>query len=1065
MKTKFNGILTLILVLLVQISFAQEKTISGTVTDESGPLPGVNVIIKGTNNGTQTDFDGKYSIKAKSGDIIVFSYVGMTAVEKTVGSGSIIDAKLEGSNLLEEVVIVGYGTSTKQSFTGTIKTVKAEDLEIKSVSNVSQALAGEVSGVQVINTSGQPGTASTIRIRGFGSVNGNRDPLYVVDGIPFSGSINSINPADIESTSVLKDATATAIYGSRGANGVILINTKRGKSNSSAIEVDVKTGINVSLLPRYSTIKSPEEYIALSWEALYNKGVATGEANPTDYANNTLFSGGGIDPKYNLWNVDGANLINPLTGAVNDNVTRKYDPENWEDYGFQDSFRTEANLKMSGGSDKTRYFSSFGYLEDVGYIINSDYKRYTTRINLSHEVKPWLTGSVNLGYAMSETNNNGQSSDSGSIFWFVDNIPSIFPLFSRDASGNFIPETIYGGNEYDYGVGRAFGALTNSIADAHYDRSRAKRHELNGNFSFNIKFSDKFTFENSFGAQYYNNKYNSLNNPFYGSAAGQGGSVYKSDTELLAYNFLNLLRYKNNFNDHSVEVLVAHESNAWEQKRFTASMEKMVHPDIDDLNNFVIVSSPPRSWTDESSLESYFGQVNYNFQEKYFLTGSVRRDGSSRFIGDNKWDTFGSVGASWILSKENFMTQYSLIEFLKFKLSYGLVGEQAGVGYYPGYTTYNVNNLNDEISISENQIGNPDLTWETSKQFQTGLEFSLGKYVDAGIDYYIKDTDNLLFDRRVGPSVGYALQTVNDGQLRNSGLEFDITTHILKKEDYSLDFTINGELLKNELTQMPIDPATGEPKLLDISGLYGRSTGHSLYDFYTREWAGVDPADGTGMWFVYYNDANTNGVVDSGERISSLTEYMDANPDNVISKSTTKTYSDATQKYIGKSAIPKIRGAFRLSATFKDFDISSQFIYSLGGYAYDGAYAGLMHNRTIGNNNWSTDIYDRWQQPGDITNVPRLSSNYDTNVNSSSTRFISKSDFLSLNNVKIGYTIPKAFVEKAGLSSLNISLSGDNLFFLSERDGFNPSTAETGGSDTYRYSPLSTFTLGVRAKF
>lgn len=1052
--------------LVVQLTFAQEKTITGVVSEESGPLPGVSVLVQGTKQGTQTDFDGKYTLKVSQGAILQFSYVGMESQTKTVGASNVINVQLTGSQLLEEVVIVGYGTSTKQSFTGTAKTVKSEDLQTKSVANVSQALAGEIAGVQVINTSGQPGTASTVRIRGFGSVNGNRDPLYVVDGVPFSGGLNSINPADIESTTVLKDATATAIYGARGANGVILLTTRSGKLNSSSIEVDIKTGVNQSLLPRYSTIKSPEEYISLSWEALLNRGRAEGNPNPVNYANTTLFSGSGINPNYNMWNVSSiADLIDPATGKVKSGVTRKYDPENWEDYGFQNSIRTEANVKMSGGSEKTKYFTSFGLLDDVGYIINSDFKRYSTRLNITHEVRDWLSGSANMGYSVSETNNNGQSSDSGSIFWFVDNIPSIFPLFLRDADGNFIEDPVFGGNQYDYGIGRAFGALTNSIADAHFDRSRSKRHELNGNFAFNVKFNDKLTFETRFGLQYYNNKYNSLNNPFYGSAAGQGGSIYKADTELFAHNLLNLLRYKNTFGNHSLEILAAHESNTWDRKFATASKSKMVHPDIDDLNNFVIVSSPPTSYTDQTRLESYFGQINYDLNHKYYITGSIRRDGSSRFIGDNQWGTFGSLGASWIISKESFMDNLNFIDFLKYKVSYGLVGEQAGVGFYPAYNTYNVSNLNDQIAISPNNIGNPELTWETSKMFQTGVEFGFGTYLDVAVDYYIKNTDDLIFDRRVGPSVGYALQTVNDGQLRNSGLEFDISAHLINKVDYKLDFTVNGEFLTNELTRMPIDPATELPKLLDIQGLYGRSNGSSLFDFYTREWAGVDPADGRGMWNIYYFDANANGIVDAGEKITSLTEYMDANPDNAISKSVTKTYADATQKYVGKSAIPKVRGAFRLAAQVKNFDFSTQFIYSLGGYAYDGAYAGLMHNRTVGNNNFHTDIYDRWQKPGDITNVPRLSSNLDTNVNSSSTRFITKSDFLSLNSVKIGYTLPGKYIENSGIDNLNISLSGDNLFLLTERKGFNPSTNEVGASDTYRYSPLSTFTMSVRVKF
>lgn len=494
-------------------------------------------------------------------------------------------------------------------------------------------------------------------------------------------------------------------------------------------------------------------------------------------------------------------------------------------------------------------------------------------------------------------------------------------------------------------------------------------------------------------------------------------------------------------------------------------MEKMVHPDIDDLNNFVIVSSPPSSWTDKSTLESYFGQVNYNYRDTYYLSGSVRRDGSSRFV-NNKWDTFGSLGLSWIISKESFMANFDFIDFMKLKASYGLVGEQAGVGFYPGYNTFNVSNLNDQISISPRDIGNPDLTWEVAKMFQTGVEFFLGNYFEGSIDYYVKNTDNLLFDSRVGPSVGYAIITVNDGMLRNSGLEFDFTSHLINKGNFKLDLTINGELLKNELTAMPIDPATGEQKLIDINGIYGRGVGHSLFDFYLREWAGVDPADGLGMWYVNYFDANGNGEYESSEAIGSLSEYQKENPDNAISTTVTKSYADATQKYVGKSAIPKVRGAFRLHATFYNFDLSAQFLYSLGGYAYDYAYATLMHNRTVANNNWSVDILDRWQNPGDITDVPKLSSNYDnTNVNSTSTRFLTSSDYLALNNLKLNYAVPNSFAKKIGLANVSVWVSGDNLFLLTTRAGFNPSTAETGSSDMYRYSPLTTYTAGVRVKF
>lgn len=401
MKTKFNGILTLLLALVVQISFAQERTISGTVSDESGPLPGVSVLKKGTTSGTETDFDGNYSIKAKTGDVLVFSFVGMKTAERVVGSSNNISLTLETDNFLEEVIVVGYGTATKQSYAGTAATVATENLEAKSFSNVSQALTGEVAGVTVINTSGQPGTIGTVRVRGYGSPNGNRAPLYVVDGIPFAGTfdLNSVNPADIKSTTVLKDATATAIYGSRGANGVILITTKSGSSSEkSYIEADVKSGVNVQIIPRYSVIKSPEEYIGLVWEGLYNRGVVTGNADPVGFANATLLGGNVIGEGYNMWNVtDAASLIDPATRSVRAGVQRLFDPERYADFAFGEGIRTEANLRMGGGSAKSKYFVSMGYLDDSGYSLNSDFKRYTTRINLTSDVKDWLKLQSNIG--------------------------------------------------------------------------------------------------------------------------------------------------------------------------------------------------------------------------------------------------------------------------------------------------------------------------------------------------------------------------------------------------------------------------------------------------------------------------------------------------------------------------------------------------------------------------------------------------------------------------------------------------------------------------------------------
>ncbi|MGB7841496.1 MAG: SusC/RagA family TonB-linked outer membrane protein [Salinimicrobium sp.] len=1074
MKRRLSGILTLLMVLVVQIAFAQQqKLITGTVVDGGGlPLPGVNVLVKNTSRGTQTDFDGNYSINADIGQVLVFSYVGFETVEYPVDNISRINVTMtENAAELEEVVVVGYGTATKRSFTGTASVVSGESLERKSVSDVSQALAGEAAGVRVINSSGQPGEEGTIRIRGIGSVNGNRDPLYVVDGVPYSGNISAINPADIESTTILKDAAATAIYGARGANGVVVINTRTGKKGSSQIDVEIKTGQNFDLLDRTDVIKDPDLYLGLSWEAMYNRGMASGSADPAAFANSNLFSASGLDPKYNYYNVPGDQIIDPATGLVRPGLERKYTPENWEDYAFQPANRTEANVKMSGGNEKSTYYTSFGYLDDQGYSINSDFERFSTRINVSHEVKDWLRGTMDVGYSRSETNNLGQSEDSGSVFWFVDNIPAIYPLFLRDENGGFVPDPYFDGNQYDFGEGRGFGALTNSIAGAYQDVNNTMRHEVNTNIFFDATITEDLSFETRFGSQYFNEDYFNRGNPFYGGSAQQNGSLYKQQTERLSYNFLQLLRYKNSFGGHTLEAFVAHESNSFDEFTMFAYRSNMVTPDATELNQ-AVVNNPPGSYTIDYTLESYFGQINYDFDDTYFLSGTIRRDGSSRFLQD-KWGTFGSVGGAYVMSNAGFMQDQNIFSFLKLKASYGLLGDQAGVGYYPGVDLFNVDNLNDEISLSFRTKGNPDLTWETSKMFQTGVEFNLGNYFEGNIDYYNKITDDQIFERRTAPSLGYAIILVNDGKLKNEGLEFMFTGHILKSDNYFLDLSINGELPNNEMLAMPIEPATGVEKVLDQQGLYGRSTGHSIYDFYIRDYAGVDPADGVGMWYSYYVDADGNGksdgvlMQDGGEVISSLHEYRTANPDMAgnIDVTTTKKYNLGTQKYVGKSAIPDVRGAVNLTTGVGNFSLSAQLLYQFGGYGYDAQYATLMNNDVIGSNNWHTDILGRWQKPGDITDVPRLSSNYEQNVSRSSTRFLRKIDYVSLNNVRLGYQLPTSIVDNIGMSSFNIWVSGDNLMLFSDRAGWNPQTAEAGGSDTYTYSPLSTVTLGVRAKF
>jgi len=1076
MKLKLTWLLTLFMAFVMQFSFAQEKIVTGTVTTESDglPLPGASVIVKGTSKGAQTDFDGKYTIGVNSGDVLVISYVGMEPVEVTVGASNVYDVVLKEGNSLDEVIVVGYNTTTKEAYTGTATKIETENVEAKAVSNVSQALRGEVAGVNVVTGSGAPGSDATVRIRGFGSVNGNRSPLYIVDGAPYTSDLSSINPADIESMTILKDAAATSIYGSRGANGVIVITTKQGKVGKTVVSVDFKTSVNTLFLPQYDIVESPEDYIEMSWLSLKNKGALQGQSDPAAWASANLYgSVEGINDAYNIWNANGSDLINPATGEFNSGISRKFTPTKWSDAAFSDGLRTEANVQVRGGNEKTRFALSFGYLDEEGYAIKSNYTRYTTRLNVEHKPKDWLTVGSNIaitgGRYTNSSDTEGSAGSSGNIFALTATTPTIYDVFLRDTDGVLVEDPIFGGYQYDYGneYGRRAWNATNGIADANYDLARTDVMTVLANFNVGVDITDWLKFETRYSGQY--NTYNgsSMQNPFYGSGSSSQGFLSRTERTNINQNFLQMLRFSKQFGDHGIEAFVAHESTVNRFDYFGASAQTAIIPFSLSLNQYTTSFGRASNYTTRTSLDSYFANVNYNYDQKYFLTGSVRRDGSSRFIRD-KWGTFGSVGLGWVVSNEDFF-DVKFLDYLKFKASYGVIGDQ-GVNTLYGYRFFSINTTADG-SISYSPTGeaqNVDLTWETSKVAQVGLESTwFNGYLDLDVDYYVKNTTNLFFQQTLPPSPGDDYILYNDGKLRNSGIEFNATVQVFKpSNDFRLSLNVNGEMFDNEIVEMPIDFSTGEPKVLD--GRY--SEGHSLYDWYMREWAGVDPATGSALWYSYYNDVDGDGIFNEAngdETINSLTLYLDENPDANVQRRTTSTYSEGTQKYVGKSAIPDVRGSFRINTGFKNFDLSAQFGYSIGGYVYDSGYARLMDNSDlIGTSNWHTDMLDSWQQPGDITNVPRQSAGFNTDVqfNSTSSRFLTKADYLSLNNIRLGYNLPTDAVEALRLTKFNIYVSGDNLMMISARDGLNPTTL-IGSGNSGIYMPMTTFSLGAKIEF
>ncbi len=1071
--------------------FGQSKTVSGTVMSAVDKLPviGATVQVQGAESvGTVTDFDGNFTITLPEGSTqIVVKYTGLQTQIVEAKNGMTITLQEEASQL-EEVVAVAYSKQTKKSFTGAATVVAGETLEKKNPSEVSKALAGEIAGVQVVSTSGQPGTSAAIRIRGIGSVNSSTAPLYVVDGIPYDGDIAAIDPSDIASTTVLKDATATSLYGSRGSNGVILITTKKGTSGESGtIDVDFKYGANMRLIPMYETIQDPQKYVELSWLGMYNRAFAVSKDPMTagGTANDELFGSDGIPEMYNMWDGPGQTLINPATGKFYTDKLNKVNLkqgyidqpyQTWEDNIFRIGQKMEGTVKIHGGSDKTTYYTSFGYLKDEGYYIGSDYNRFTARANVDHQAKKWLKGNMNMSYSYSKFNNPGQGSNMNNGFAYVNGIPAIYPVFQRDANGYIQKETAHGlaGNAYDYGqysgVARLFGAGINPAGALQHDKSNVVSHQFTGNATLEATIIKGLKVVANLGLQYNGSLASELTNPFYGDAATVG-RIDKSHTDYLSFTANQLISYNTDLDDHSISAFVGHETIINESKSMSGGMNYVARPDGLEWGN-AIEMSWMNSSTGEYTLESYFASLNYNYKGKYFVNGSYRADGSSRFAKGNRWGHFGSVGVAWLLTAEDFMSSVNVLRSFKIKASWGVLGNQ-DVALYLFQDQYSIANVGNQVAYTWGYFGNPDLTWEKSNNFNAGIEFELGKYFAAEIDYFYRTTSDMLFPRSVSPSLGYTYRYVNEGKLANQGIEFQFNISAVDTRNVKLNIRLNGAHYANKMLEMPLE-ADGTPMLMNGSW----SVGKSLYDYYTTEYVGVCEATGKALYKKYYDaKAETDYRYDGGYvPITSVYHYeaeaKEEGREIDLRDTVTTDYMEAGNNYIGKSAIPALQGGFGIDLSLYGVDISASFMYTLGGYGFDGTYAQLMGSDRAGTHNWHVDMLqspkasnENVDKPYAGATMPRLSNGADVYNNAGSSRFLTSLSNLTLANVRVGYSFPKKWIEKIKLNNLNLWVSADNLFCLSARKGYIPFASFSGGSDAYQYTPLSTILGGIKIQF
>lgn len=1036
---------------VMQISFAQEKSVSGTVTAAADglPLPGVNVIVKGTTRGAQTDFDGNYSIKASVGETLVFSFVGLKTAEMKVGASNKIDvAMAEDAAALDEVVVVAYGTQKKEALTGSVGEVKSEEVAKITTGNVTQGLVGKVAGVQVFNNNGLPGDAPIIRFRGIGSINASAAPLYVVDGVAFSGDIASINSQDVESMTFLKDAASAALYGNRGANGVIIITTKKGKKQKSTITIDTKAGFATRAVKEYDLMDGQQEYYEAYFQSLKN-GYTYGPLglSDTDAANlaaqNLITGSQGL--AYNAYNVPSNQLVDPTTGRLNPNASLLYD-EDYSDFLFGDGFFAQTYLSIAGGSETTSHFFSVGYEKNEGYVVNSGLEKITSRLKMDSQVIEALKVGGNISYTHNLQDYldgyTGGNTYSSPFFW-TRNVAPIYPVYLYDATG----QPVYGPNGqqlFDDGTGvggspvRPFGALQHPYATAINDVKQYRTDNLFASGFAELKIFEGLKFTYTASGDLFSDHTTSLDTPLYGDAVNAGGRVSYTNNRTMAFTQQQLFNYNNRFGSHSFDLLLGHETLDRRTDGVSAGRSKLLLPDSPYVNQAAVIQSA-NGYGSTYALEGFFSRLTYDFDNKYYLNASIRRDGSSRFHPDNRWGTFYGLGAAWRISKEGFLKNAKWLNELKFKGSYGEQGnDNLGIElpYLNSYSVVTTTNAADPLSFNFVALGNKEITWETTANMNVGFDLSMfDNRLNIEAEYFERKITDMLFQRPLPPSSGFSTIPENVGNMQNTGVELTISADVIRNENLTFSVHGNATHYKNEITKLPFN---GNENNRIINGIYIRQEGGGVFDYYLREFAGVNPVNGAALW--YLDDPNN-----PGERI------------------VTENYTQSKLYVSDKTAIPDVYGGFGFGLNYKGFDLGVEFAYQFGGYAYDGVYMGkfaVAPGEAI-----HRDFANTWTSDNTTASLPRADVDDPNNFYATSTLGLIKSDFLSLQNISLGYNFSSDFSESIGIKSLRFYGLVDNVHLWSKRQGFDPRLGGvTGGTDN-KYSILRTMSFGFNIQF
>jgi TonB-linked SusC/RagA family outer membrane protein len=995
MKINFKCLFGFLFVLFVQIASAQEIKVTGKVTDQTGlPIPGANVILKGTKTIVETGLDGDFTINAPKGSTLVVTFIGMKTIE--VASAPSVNVKMkEITNELETVLVIGYGTTSKRKSTDAVAKVSSKDIEQIPVATVQNALVGKLAGVQITQTNGKVEGGISIRVRGAASISAGKEPLYVLDGIPLvtideSGNgaptnpLVTLSPNEIESIDVLKDASSAAIYGARGANGVVIITTKKGKAGKGVFAINFSQGVSKATHKRKWL--NAAQYVELFTEASINSLGDAVEAEDTfDFlAQGTDWRKGEVD-------------------------------SNWQDTAFQNGFTTDADFQVSGADEKTKYFFAGAYNNTIGIITSNELQRVTARTNISHQVSDKFTTGMNLSFSRSEIQRVQDDNSFTTPLQAVAQSP-LSPIRLADGTAN--PNTLYA---------NFLLAIDNSYWKTLMRRVIGK---VYGEYKFipSLKFTSEFSYDLLSQTE---DNWNGKNVPFMST----DGEVFASSVNDETYIFSNYFSYDKTFGEkHTINAVAGMEFNDFNRRYQDVTSIYFPNDNFQTVDGGAEVNAGSGNETDYT-FESLFGRVSYSYDNKYLFKASIRRDGSSRFGANQRYGTFPAFSAGWIMSEESFLKENKVISFLKLKASWGKLGN-AELGNFASRQLYGSSSYNLKSGLVFTQAGNPNLTWEKSSQTDLGVELGLIDKISLDFDYYKKKTDGLLFSVPIALSSGASTINQNVGVLESSGLEFTVNTTNIDSEKLKWSTSFNITTNKTIVKELPNNNT-------DLLGSYTiNRVGENASAFYLKEYAGVDPANGDALYFK--NTVNADGSLD---------------------KTTTNDYSEA-QRIVTGNPFPELMAGLTNTMNYGGFDFTFTFqgewgasIYNSAGI-YQSVNADYFDNQTV-------DQMNRWQKPGDITNVPQARL-YDGNGTGASTRFLQKADFIRLRNLTFGFSLPKTTLKSMGMSNVRVYLSGVNLLTFTNYDGYDPEARrdDTGiGEEFYSAPPAKTIALGVNLNF